>query len=289
MLPDRSDENSMEQSCPRRSRPKRIQGDGARAQEAVEGSRSHGLLLDHQDPDDGDGRDDFGLLHPPGRLDEHGWASRRRDRHGTGARDLPRGAGGGFRYEAPIYWLTVVLVAVFGTMAADGVHVQLRVPYAVSTTFFALALAAVFVVWNRSERTLSIHSILTRRRELFYWAAVLTTFALGTAAGDLTAFTLHLGFFVSGVLFAVLIAVPAVGYWWFNLNVVFAFWFAYIVTRPLGASFADLLAAPKTLGGLGLGYGGVSVVLAVIILGLVSYLTVTRRDVQQVGLAQQSR
>ena len=190
----------------------------------------------------------------------------------------------GFRYEAPIYWLTVVLVAVFGTMAADGVHVQLGVPYAVSTTFFALALAAVFVVWNRSERTLSIHSIFTRRREVFYWAAVLTTFALGTAAGDLTAFTLHLGFFVSGLLFAVLIVVPAVGYWWFGLNGVFAFWFAYIVTRPLGASFADLLAAPKTLGGLGLGYGAVSVVLAIVILGLVSYLTVTRRDVQQVGL-----
>jgi uncharacterized membrane-anchored protein len=188
------------------------------------------------------------------------------------------------RYEAPIYWLTVVLVAVFGTMAADGVHVQLRVPYVVSTTFFAAALAAVFVVWNRSERTLSIHSIFTRRRELFYWAAVLTTFALGTAAGDLTAFTLHLGFFVSGVLFAVLIAVPAVGHWWFSLNEVFAFWFAYIVTRPLGASFADLLAAPKTLRGLGLGYGAVSVVLAIVILGLVSYLTVTRRDVQQVGL-----
>jgi uncharacterized membrane-anchored protein len=191
-------------------------------------------------------------------------------------------AGG--RYEAPVYWLTVVLVAVFGTMAADGVHVQLRVPYAVSTTFFAVALAAVFVVWNRSERTLSIHSIFTRRRELFYWAAVLTTFALGTAAGDLTAFTLHLGFFVSGVLFAVLIAAPVVAYWRFGLNEVFAFWFAYIVTRPLGASFADLLAAPKTLRGLGLGYGAVSVVLAIVILGLVSYLTVTRRDVQQVGL-----
>jgi uncharacterized membrane-anchored protein len=194
----------------------------------------------------------------------------------------------GFRYEAPIYWLTVVLVAVFGTMAADGVHVQLGVPYAASTTFFAVVLAAVFVVWNRSERTLSIHSIFTRQRELFYWAAVLTTFALGTAAGDLTAFTLHLGFFVSGVLFAVLIAVPAVAYSWFSLNGVFAFWFAYIVTRPLGASFADLLAAPKTLGGLGLGYGAVSVVLALIILGLVSYLTVTRRDVQPVGVAQQS-
>ncbi len=195
----------------------------------------------------------------------------------------------GVRYEAPIYWLTVVVVAVFGTMAADGVHVQLGVPYAMSTSFFALALAGVFVVWNRSESTLSIHSIFTRRREVFYWAAVLTTFALGTAAGDLTAFTLHLGFFVSGVLFAVLIAIPAVGYWWFGLNEVFAFWFAYIVTRPLGASFADLLAAPKTLRGLGLGYGAVSVVLAIVIVGLVTYLTVTRRDVQQVGLAQQSR
>jgi uncharacterized membrane-anchored protein len=147
-------------------------------------------------------------------------------------------------YQAPIYWLTVVMVGIFGTMTADGVHVKLGVPYVVSSAFFAVMLAAVFFVWHRTERTLSIRSIRTRRRELFYWAAILTTFSLGTAVGDMTAFSLHLGFFVSGLLFAALIAVPALGWWRFGLNGVFAFWFAYIVTRPLGASFADWLAAP---------------------------------------------
>jgi uncharacterized membrane-anchored protein len=192
------------------------------------------------------------------------------------------------QYQAPIYWLTVVMVGIFGTMTADGVHVQLGVPYIASTAFFAVALAVVFISWNRSEGTLSIHSIHTRRRELFYWAAVLVTFALGTAAGDMTAFSLHLGFFVSGLLFAVLFAIPAIGYRWFGLNGVLAFWFAYIVTRPLGASFADLVAAPRSLGGLGFGYGTVSAVLAVAIFALVAYLTVTARDVQRAGAVELS-
>jgi uncharacterized membrane-anchored protein len=185
-------------------------------------------------------------------------------------------------YKAPLYWLAVVMVGIFGTMSADGVHVQLGVPYVVSTAFFGLALAMVFISWNRSEGTLSIHSINTRRRELFYWAAVLVTFALGTAAGDMTAFSLNLGFFVSGLLFTALFAIPAIGYRWFGLNGVLAFWAAYIVTRPLGASFADLFAAPRSLGGLGLGYGTVSAVLGVAIFALVAYLTVTARDVQGV-------
>jgi uncharacterized membrane-anchored protein len=186
-------------------------------------------------------------------------------------------------YKAPLYWLAVVMVGIFGTMSADGVHVQLGVPYAVSTAFFGVALAVVFTWWNRSEGTLSIHSIHTRRRELFYWAAVLVTFALGTAAGDMTAFTLNLGFFVSGLLFLALFAIPAIGYRWFGLNGVLAFWFAYIVTRPLGASFADLFAAPRSLGGLGFGYGTVSVILGVAIFALVAYLTITPKDVQPAG------
>jgi uncharacterized membrane-anchored protein len=120
----------------------------------------------------------------------------------------------------------------------------------VSTTFYAIVLTAVFMTWQRSELTLSIHSILTRRRELFYWAALLATFALGTAAGDMTARTLGLGYLGSGVMFAVLIAVPAVACRRFGINAVLAFWFAYIVTRPLGASFADWMAVPHSRGGL---------------------------------------
>ena len=115
------------------------------------------------------------------------------------------------RYNSWIYWLAVVMVAVFGTMAADVLHVGLGIPYAVSTAFFAVVLAVIFVLWYRSERTLSIHSIYTRRRELFYWATVLATFALGTAAGDLTAKVVGLGYLVSGVMFAVVIAEPVRG------------------------------------------------------------------------------
>jgi len=186
------------------------------------------------------------------------------------------------RYSAWIYWLAVAMVGVFGTMAADVLHVGLGIPYVVSTTFYAIVLTAVFVTWQRSELTLSIHSILTRRRELFYWAAVLATFALGTAAGDMTARTLGLGYLGSGVMFAALIAVPAVAYWRFGMNAILAFWFAYIVTRPLGASFADWLAVPHSRGGLGFGYGPVSLVLAVLIVGFVAYLASSRIDVARV-------
>ncbi|MEA2521834.1 MAG: hypothetical protein QOI81_1480 [Actinomycetota bacterium] len=189
------------------------------------------------------------------------------------------------RYSAPMYWMTVVMVGVFGTMVADGVHAELGVPYLASSVFFAVALAVVFVWWNRSEKTLSIHSIHTRRRELFYWAAVLTTFSLGTATGDMTAFSLKLGFLSSGLLFACLFALPAIAYWKFHLNAVFAFWFAYIVTRPLGASFADWFAGPARLGsqsirGLGFGYGVVSLILGAAIICLVAYLDITRKDVR---------
>ena len=165
------------------------------------------------------------------------------------------------RYGAVPYWLAVVMVAVFGTMAADVLHIGLHVPYVVSTAFFAVSLAVVFIVWHRVEGTVSIHSISTRRRELFYWTAVMTTFALGTAAGDMSARTLNLGYFASGVAFAALIAVPLVAWRFFGLNPIVAFWFAYIVTRPLGASFADWLAVPHSRGGLGFGYGPVSLVL----------------------------
>src|SRR5882757_6213207 len=162
------------------------------------------------------------------------------------------------RYVAWRYWLAVAMVGVFGTMAADVLHVGLGVPYVASTVFYAVVLAAVFRAWYLSERTLSIHSITTERREVFYWAAVLATFALGTAAGDLTAVTFGLGFFGSGLMFAAIIAVPAIGYWRFGMNSILAFWFAYVVTRPLGASFADWLAVSSARGGLAIGTGLVS-------------------------------
>ncbi|MCU1423216.1 MAG: hypothetical protein JWN36_2867 [Microbacteriaceae bacterium] len=189
------------------------------------------------------------------------------------------------RYIPVVYWLAVVMVSVFGTMAADVTHIVLGVPYAVSTVAFAVALVVVFLPWHRMEGTLSIHSITTRRRELFYWAAVLVTFALGTATGDLTATTLHLGYLASGVLFAIVIAVPFVAWRWFGLNAVAAFWFAYIVTRPLGASFADWMGVSHARGGLDWGTGPVSLVLAAIIAVLVVVMAVQHRRVARVQLS----
>jgi uncharacterized membrane-anchored protein len=176
-----------------------------------------------------------------------------------------------------VYWLTVAMVSVFGTMAADVTHIVIGIPYAVSATAFATALAAVLVIWFRVEKTLSIHSITTRRREIFYWATVLVTFALGTAAGDMTATTLHLGYLSSGVLFVVVIAIPAIGFRYLRLNGVVAFWFAYIVTRPLGASFADWMGVSHARGGLDWGTGSVSAVLAVLIVVLVVVLSLRQR------------
>ena len=183
------------------------------------------------------------------------------------------------RYVAWVYWLAVVMVAVFGTMAADVAHVVLGIPYLVSTAFFASALAIIFVTWYVSEKTLSIHTIYSGRREMFYWATVIATFALGTAAGDMTASTLRLGYFPSFVLFAVLFALPALAYWLFGLNEIVAFWFAYIVTRPLGATFADWLGKPY-LGGLGLSDAKVALVLTMLIIGFVGYLTITHKDMK---------
>ncbi|CAN5239276.1 membrane protein [soil metagenome] len=178
------------------------------------------------------------------------------------------------RYIPAVYWFSVAMVSVFGTMAADAAHVVLGVPYLASATAFAVALAVVFVVWFRAEGSLSIHSITTRRREVFYWLTVLTTFALGTAVGDLTATTFHWGYLPSGIAFVVIFAVPAVAFRWFRLNAVVAFWFAYVVTRPLGASFADWMAGSTARGGLGWGTGPVSLVLATIIVLLVGVVSI---------------
>jgi uncharacterized membrane-anchored protein len=183
-------------------------------------------------------------------------------------------------YHAPIYWFAVMMVAIFGTMAADGVHDGASIPYAVTTPVFAAAVGAVFFFWRRSEGTLSIHSITTRRREAYYWAAVLATFALGTAAGDLTATSLNFGFFGSVVLFAVLISIPALAWWRGKLNPIAAFWTAYVITRPLGASFADWFGKPHSMTGLGLGDGTVSALALVVFLLLVAYVAITKKDIQ---------
>jgi uncharacterized membrane-anchored protein len=184
------------------------------------------------------------------------------------------------RYLAWTYWLAVVGVGVFGTMAADVLHVGFGVPYPVSTVLYAIALAVVFVTWQQTEKTLSIHSIDTARREAFYWAAVVATFAMGTALGDLTATTLGLGYLASAFLFAAVIAIPAIGYWKFSWNPIFSFWFAYVITRPLGASVADWLGKPKSVGGLGWGSGSVALGFTAAIFCLVAYLAVTGADVQ---------
>jgi uncharacterized membrane-anchored protein len=184
------------------------------------------------------------------------------------------------RYLAWTYWFAVVMVGVFGTMAADVLHVGFGVPYIASSALYAVALAAVFITWQRSEHTLSIHSIDTVRREGFYWATVVATFALGTAVGDLTANTLHLGYLRSAILFAAAITVPAVACWRFHANPILTFWAAYVLTRPLGASIADWLGKSHTAGGLGWGDGRVSVALTVLIAAFVTYLAVTREDVQ---------
>jgi uncharacterized membrane-anchored protein len=192
------------------------------------------------------------------------------------------------RYVPWAYWLAVAMVGVFGTMAADVLHVGLGVPYIASTIFYAIVLAVVFRTWYRVEGTLSIHSITTERREAFYWAAVLATFALGTAAGDLTAVTFGLGYFGSILLFAVVIAVPALGYFRLGWNSIFAFWFAYVVTRPLGASVADWLSVSPERRGLGLGTGPVSLVLAAVIAGFVAYLSSSGRDTPDLAAVAES-
>jgi uncharacterized membrane-anchored protein len=164
-------------------------------------------------------------------------------------------------------------------MAADGIRDGAGLSYTVTTPLFALITAGIFVLWYRSEGTLSIHSITTPRRERFYWAAVLSTFALGTAAGDLTAIAFKLGFFASIWVFAAIIAIPAIGWWRLRMNPIVAFWFAYIITRPVGASFADWFSKP-TNGGLGAGDGTVSAIALVVFVALVAYVAITKRDVQ---------
>lgn len=182
-------------------------------------------------------------------------------------------------YVPGLYWLAVVLISVVGTLVSDNLTDNLGVPLETTTAVFAVALALTFAGWYASERTLSIHSIRTGRREGFYWLAILFTFALGTAAGDLTAERLNLGYWLSALIFAVLIAAVALAHSALDLNAVWSFWIAYVLTRPLGASFGDYLSQARADGGLGLGTVGTSALFLAVILGLVVYLTRTRRDV----------
>ena len=189
------------------------------------------------------------------------------------------------RYRAFAYWFLAYAIAIFGTGVSDFLHLDVGIPYAGTTLLWAAVLAAIFWVWHSKEGTLSIHSITTQRREAFYWATVFATFALGTALGDFTATTLGLGYLASSILFGVVILIPALAWWRFDLNSVAAFWMAYVVTRPLGASVADYISRPVNTSGLGFGDGPTALVFTVAVLVFVSYLAVVRPDIQDVSLA----
>ena len=182
------------------------------------------------------------------------------------------------RHVPGIYWLAVVLISVVGTLITDNLVDNLGVALRTTTMVFGVALVATFGSWYASEKTLSIHSITTTRRECFYWAAILFTFALGTAAGDLVAEGLNLGYWKSALMFGALIGAVAFAHYRYRLNAVLAFWLAYILTRPLGASLGDYLSQARADGGLGLGTVGTSALFLATILGLVTYLTRARKD-----------
>ncbi|MCX5346841.1 hypothetical protein PU648_47235 [Streptomyces mirabilis] len=184
-------------------------------------------------------------------------------------------------YRPGVYWSAVALISVVGTLISDNLTDNMGVPLEASTTVFAIVLAVVFAVWHRRERTLSIHHIDTTSRESFYWLAVLFTFALGTAAGDLVSERIDLGYWLSAVLFAMAIAAVAIAHFALDLDAVLSFWIAYILTRPLGASIGDYLSQPTSNGGLDLGAVVTSALFLAVILGLVTYLSVTRRDVAE--------
>jgi uncharacterized membrane-anchored protein len=184
------------------------------------------------------------------------------------------------RYSAVCYWYLALAIATSGTGVADTMHLLLGLPYAVTTMFWLVVLAVVFFSWDRTEHTLDIHSITTNRREWFYWATVFATFALGTAVGDLFATTFGLGFLGSALLFCGVILIPWIGWRFLRFNAIFAFWFAYVITRPLGASFADYLSKSKELSGADFGDIQTAAVLTGIVAILVAYTAKARYDIQ---------
>jgi uncharacterized membrane-anchored protein len=182
-------------------------------------------------------------------------------------------------YKAPYYWAVVAMIAVSGTMIADAIHDALNIPYPVTTTGFGLLAALMFFRWYRSEGTLSIHSIDTRRREWFYWWSVFFSFALGTAAGDMTATTLNLGFGDSILLFSAVMLIP-LALWRMGVNPIFTFWFAYVDTRPIGASFSDWFSKPHNISGLNFGDGHTALIGWIVFLVMVGAVTLSGHGVQ---------
>jgi uncharacterized membrane-anchored protein len=185
------------------------------------------------------------------------------------------------RYSAFAYWFFAYAIAIIGTGVADFLHLDVGIPYAGTTLLWAGILALIFVLWHRNEGTLSIHSVTTQRREAYYWATVFATFALGTALGDYTATSLHLGYLASGILFTVVIFIPLLAHRWLGLNGIAAFWMSYVVTRPLGASYADYISKPPKLTGIGFGDGPTAALFAVATFALVAYLALARPDIQE--------
>ena len=188
---------------------------------------------------------------------------------------------GSRRYRAVAYWFLAYAIAIFGTGVADFLHLDIGISYGGTSILWAVILVAIFWLWHHNEGTLSIHSVTTQRRECYYWATVFATFALGTAFGDFTAASLNLGFLASGIFFTAVILIPALAWWRLGMNGVAAFWFAYVVTRPLGASFADYMSKPHNLSGVAVGNGTTSIAFGIAVAVLVFYLAIARPDIQR--------
>jgi uncharacterized membrane-anchored protein len=184
------------------------------------------------------------------------------------------------RYSAWAYWYLALAIATAGTGVADTMHLVLNLPYGVTSLFWLIVLGAIFFLWNRSEHTLDIHSITTNRREKYYWAVVFATFCLGTAVGDFAATSLGLGYIASVALFSVVILVPFAGWKFLSWNSVFAFWFAYVITRPIGASFADLLSKGHDVSGIAFGNWQTAILFTAVVVGLIAYTAKARYDIQ---------
>ena len=187
------------------------------------------------------------------------------------------------RYVPAPYWLSVVLISIVGTLITDNLVDNFHVPLLVTTIFFAVALAITFLVWFQREGTLSIHSVFTTRREAFYWLAILFTFALGTAAGDLVAEQFALGYLATGILFGMIIVSLSIGYFFLGLDGILGFWLVYILTRPLGASFGDLLSQPHQYGGVRLGTIMTSAIFLLIIVCTVVYMSLRHRGDEEIA------
>jgi uncharacterized membrane-anchored protein len=187
------------------------------------------------------------------------------------------------RYAAIPYWFLALAIATAGTGVADSMHLVLGMPYAVTTLFWLVVLVVVFFLWDRSEHTLDIHSITTSRREKYYWAVVFATFCLGTALGDFTATTVGLGYLSSALFFTGVILIPWAGWKFLRWNGIFSFWFAYVLTRPVGASFADYLSKPHDISGLNFGDWQTALLMTSIVAVLVAYTAMARYDIQSPG------